>query len=71
MELIRSGFTPTEIVSKSFLDTFILMGGCGTTICLITALILFDKRRNIRSLSALAASQILFNINEIIIFGFP
>ena len=71
MELIRSGFTPTEIVSKSFLDTFILMGGCGTTICLIAALILFDKRRNIRNLSFLAASQVLFNINEIIIFGFP
>lgn len=28
--LEAAGQTPTEIYTKSFLDTFVMMGGCGT-----------------------------------------
>ncbi len=60
-----------EVITKSFIDGFVLLGGAGTTLCLVLALIIIDKRRNIRSLASLASSQILFNINEIIIYGLP
>lgn len=54
--LIESGLPPTEIVSKAFLDSFVLMGGSGTTICLVLALILFEKRRNVRNLAVMSSS---------------
>lgn len=69
--LIESGLPPTEIVSKAFLDAFVLMGGSGTTLCLVLALILFEKRRNVRNLALTSSSQVLFNINELMIFGLP
>ena len=69
--LIESGLPPTEIVSKAFLDSFVLMGGSGTTICLVLALIFFEKRRNVRNLAIASSSQVLFNINEMLVFGLP
>lgn len=68
---IAAGLPATEIVSKSFLDVFIFMGGCGTSIALLLALILFSKRRANRSLGRMAAIPVLFNINELLLFGLP
>lgn len=66
-----SGSTATSIVSKTFIDVFVLMGGCGTTLCLLISLFIFSKRRCNRSLSKLAIIPMLFNINEIMVFGLP
>lgn len=69
--LLEAGQAPTEIVSKAFLDAFALMGGCGSTLCLVAAILLFEKRRNVRGLTAMALPTVLFNINEIMLFGLP
>lgn len=61
----------SQIVTKSFIDTFVLMGGCGTAVALLLAILLFSKRRASRSLAKMSAMPILFNINEIMIFGLP
>lgn len=68
---LQAGLPPTEIISKTFIDSFVLMGGCGSAMCLVIALIIFEKRRNVRSLTGAAFSQVLFNINELIVFGLP
>ncbi len=68
---IAAGLEATEIVSKSFMDIFVFMGGCGTSLALILALLIFSKRRANRSLSRMAALPVLFNINELLIFGLP
>lgn len=60
-----------QIVTKSFIDTFVLMGGCGTAIALLLAILLFSKRRANRSLGRMSALPMLFNINESMIFGLP
>lgn len=70
-QLLQAGQVPTEIVTKSFLDTFVLFGGCGTLLCLIAAILLCEKRSNVRDLSKIAAVPVLFNINEIMVFGLP
>lgn len=62
---------PSVIVSKSFLDNFALIGGCGTTFCLLLALILFSKNANNRKLAWSAAPFAIFNMNELIVFGLP
>lgn len=70
-ELISQGLPATEIFSKTFFDVFVLIGGCGGTLCLLIALLLFGKRKSNRSLSKLALVPMLFNINEIMTFGLP
>jgi lactose/cellobiose-specific phosphotransferase system IIC component len=68
---MAAGNVPTEIFSKSFFDVFILMGGCGSTLCLIGAILIFERRRSMRRLAKVAAVPGLFNMNELIVFGVP
>ena len=68
---IAQGLPATEIFSKTFLDVFVSMGGCGTTWCLILALLIFGRRKSNRNLAKLAAVPGVLNISEIMIFGLP
>ncbi|WP_312647867.1 PTS sugar transporter subunit IIC/EAL domain-containing protein [Aminipila sp.] len=65
------GMPATEIFSKTFFDVFILMGGCGSSLCLLAALLLFSKRKKNRNLAKLSVFPMIFNINELMIFGLP
>lgn len=62
---------PAAIVGKSFLDNFALLGGCGTTLCLLLALLLFSKNTSNRKLAWSAAPFAAFNMNELLVFGLP
>lgn len=69
--LAGQGQEVTGILSKQFMDVFVLMGGCGATICLLGALLLFSRRSNAKHLAKISALPMLFNINEIMVFGLP
>lgn len=69
--LVSQGLQATEIYSKTFFDVFVLLGGCGSTLCLLAAIFLFGKRKSNRTLSKFAVGPMLFNINEIMMFGLP
>ncbi len=71
MAAVVAGQAPTEILTKTFFDVFVLIGGCGSALCLLLAIVLFSRRLSDRRLSKLAAAPMLFNINEIMIFGLP
>lgn len=71
MEFAAAGGLPSEIFTRQFIGVFVLMGGCGTAVCLLLAILLFSRRRSAKQLSKLAALPIIFNINEILIFGLP
>ena len=71
LELVSQGKEATEILTKQFIDNFVLMGGCGTTICLLGALLLFSKRSNTRQIAKISVLPMIFNVNEIIVFGLP
>lgn len=60
-----------QIMTKPFIDTFTLMGGCGTTVCLFFAIILFSRDRKKKKLCRLAGVPLLFNINELLVYGLP
>ena len=62
---------PGEIVSKSFIDTFVNMGGTGCIIGLIIAMMAFGKRSSTKKLSGMAILPGIFNISELPVFGFP
>lgn len=62
---------PSMIVSRTFLDTFTLIGGCGTAFCLFIAMCIFEKRKEKRAVLGTVALPILFNVNEPLVFGIP
>lgn len=68
---VAAGNAPNEILTKQFFDCFVLMGGCGSAICLLIAILLFSKNRARRGLGFSAAFPMLFNINELMVFGLP
>ncbi len=70
-ELAEQGREATQILSKQLIDNFVLMGGCGATICLLAALLLFSRRSNTRQLAKMSVLPMIFNINEIMVFGLP
>ncbi|MBO7085542.1 MAG: PTS sugar transporter subunit IIC, partial [Bacilli bacterium] len=69
--LVESGGAATEVLTKQFFDCFVLMGGCGATICLLIAILIFSKNRARRGLGLTAAFPMAFNINELMVFGLP
>lgn len=68
---VEVGRAPSFILTKQFFDCFVLMGGCGATICLLIALLIFSRNRARRGLAYTAAFPMLFNINELMVFGIP
>lgn len=68
---LAAGQAPTIIFTKSFFDIFVLMGGCGSTLCLLIAILLFSRRRSNRHLAKISAIPMIFNVNEIMVFGLP
>ena len=59
------------IFSKTFFDVFVLMGGCGTSVCVLAAIFMFSKRGKLKNIARSATLPVLLNINEIITFGLP
>lgn len=69
--MVAAGAAPTQILTKEFFDIFVLIGGCGTTLCLLIAILLFSKRASNRRLAKMASLPMVFNINEVMVFGLP
>lgn len=61
----------TTIFSKSFFDTYVVMGGCGTTICVLILLLVFFKKDRMHNLAKIGFFPVIFNLNEILNFGLP
>lgn len=60
-----------QIFNSTFLNTFVLMGGCGSSISLLISILLFCKRKGLKKLAHIAAIPVIFNVNEVLIFGLP
>jgi len=60
-----------NIISTTFMDVYVAMGGTGTGITLLIALFIISKSKQYKSLGKMAAPAALFNINEPLIFGLP
>lgn len=71
MQMIAEGKLPTEIFSGTFINTFVFFGGSGSLLCLLIAVLLFSKRKNNRYLAKVSAVPMLFNVNELFMFGLP
>ncbi|MCH3947358.1 MAG: PTS sugar transporter subunit IIC [Olsenella sp.] len=71
LEFFKTGVGQGHIICQQFQDLFATFGGCGSTLSLLIAMILFCKSSRIKQLSRLALVPGIFNINEPIVFGLP
>lgn len=60
-----------SIINKGFLDTFVFMGGAGTSLCIIISVLIIARSRYMRSIAKMGGIFAVFNMNEIVLFGFP
>lgn len=67
----QAGQPLPNIISQQFQDLFATFGGCGSTLSLLVAMMLFCSSKRIRELGRLAFIPGVFGINEPIIFGLP
>ena len=63
--------TEDAIFSKSFFDTYVVMGGCGATICVLLVLLFFYRKDRIGDYAKIASFTVIFNLNEVLNFGIP
>ncbi|MDR3595957.1 PTS sugar transporter subunit IIC [Clostridium sp.] len=72
-EAIKNGLQPENILNSQFLDSYVNMGGSGTTIGLIIAIYILGKKAGAqqRTIANLGVAPGCFNINEPVIFGMP
>ena len=63
--------TSETIFSKSFFDIYVVMGGCGTTICVLLAILIFFRKDRLEKLAKIASFTVIFNLNEVLSFGIP
>ena len=68
---LLSGSEPSTILTKEFFDCFVLIGGCGATISLLIAILILSRNSARRSLGYAATFPMVFNINELMVFGLP
>jgi lactose/cellobiose-specific phosphotransferase system IIC component len=68
---IASGEAPPFIFTKTFLDTYISMGGAGNTLSLLAALFVTRKKNGVKRIAEISLLPAVFNINEILLFGIP
>lgn len=69
--MVTAGMAPTELFSKTFLDTFVFLGGCGSALCFVLALCIASQKSHNKKMSCVALPSAIFNISEIAVFGFP
>ena len=71
MAAFAAGKEIPNIINVSMVPGFGMLGGSGSTICLILATVLFSKYKPSRDIVKMGLIPSLFNINEPIIFGYP
>ena len=70
MAAYAAGEPVRDIINVAFVPAFGMMGGSGSTICLLIATFLVSKNMATKSVSKMAFVPGLFNINEPVIFGY-
>ena len=67
----QAGDAPLNVISQGFYDAFMSMGGSGNSISLLLCVLMFARERNHLMLALAAMPLVIFNINEVLLFGLP
>lgn len=67
----NAGKAIPNIINVSQIQVYALMGGSGSTLCLLIATLLVSRSAAARNVAKLSIGPGIFNINEPVIFGYP
>ncbi|HHP5490750.1 TPA: EAL domain-containing protein [Aeromonas veronii] len=67
----HAGIASINVISQGFYDAFLSMGESGNSICLLFCILIFSRNRNHIMLAIAALPMVIFNINEVLLFGLP
>ncbi|GAB7228152.1 EAL domain-containing protein [Vibrio sp. D401a] len=67
----KGGEASLNVISQGFYDAFMSMGGSGNSISLLICVLMFARERNHLMLALAATPLVIFNINEVLLFGLP
>lgn len=71
MAAYAAGQAVPNIINVAQVQSFGLMGGSGSTICLLAATFLIGRNKVTRNVSKMSLAPGIFNINEPVLFGYP
>lgn len=71
MAAYAAGQAIPNIINVAFVPAFGLLGGSGSTICLLLATFLVGRNAATKNVARMALVPGIFNINEPVIFGYP
>lgn len=71
LAMVQQGLEPVNIINQQFKDTYLLIGGSGSTLPLLVVILMTSKSKHLRMIAAMAIIPGIFNINEPVIFGLP
>lgn len=72
LEAYKAGESLPHIVTKPFMETFIVgLGGSGMTLAVVIILAFLMKKKQYTDIGRLALGPGIFNVNEPVIFGLP
>lgn len=71
MQMVVDGAEPVLIFTKQFFDSFVIIGGCGATLCMIIAFAIAKHKGMAGKLMSVSKYVAIFNINEFIVYGLP
>lgn len=60
-----------HILTDQFFNSFVMIGGYGAAICLLISVFVFGKRKINRNLAKISVIPTIFNISDVLIYGFP
>lgn len=67
----QAGLELPNVMTQYYLESFVKIGGTGSTMALVLLSIFFAKSSHIKQIGKLSFAPALFHINEPIIFGVP
>lgn len=65
------GNQPAEIINTVFINSVSDIGGAGSTLALVLAILLVSRNKNTRRVAKFGLLPSFMNVNEIILFGLP
>ncbi|OEE82402.1 diguanylate phosphodiesterase [Enterovibrio norvegicus FF-162] len=67
----EAGEASLNVLGQGFYDAFLAIGGSGNALSLLCCILLFSKDRRHTILALSALPLVMFNINELLLFGLP
>ena len=68
---VQAGGVATNILTRGFWTSFVVVGGGGITLSLLIAIFIFSKREDHKSIAKFSLSPGICGINEPVVFGLP